>query len=163
MEYIQKLGREQLYKKIQLLWPRKSVERYNPDKEDIKNWEYKDLLRSVEQDHEKLERAVDNARTVYKIQFTQKTEFGTMMRLIKNYTVIKHTLSAESGAWKKIELMRSTIPLAYVDITYDFFINIIPYGVLTNQNLDGEILGSSYSRCTKVRSKMVTVVSFKIN
>ena len=61
-----------------------------------------------------------------------------------------------------IELLRSTIPQEYVDITYDFFMNILPKGVLTNQSSKGEILGSSYSCCTKVGSEKVTAVSFKI-
>ena len=61
-----------------------------------------------------------------------------------------------------MKLLRSTIPQGYVDITYDFLMNILPKGVLTNQCSKGEILGSSYSCCTKVGSEKVTVKSFKI-
>ena len=57
--------------------------------------------------------------------------------------------------------MKSAIPVAYVDITYDNF--FMPYCVLLDQN-QGKIpgnksLGSSYSRCTKVGTEKVTIVS----
>ena len=58
--------------------------------------------------------------------------------------------------------MRSTIPQAYVDITYDFFMNIIAKGVFVNQITKGEVLGSSYSHCAVVGSEKITIVSLDI-
>ena len=56
------------------------------------------------------------------------TEFGSVMSTIRNCTVTKCTSSINSGVWKNVnvdnimgDLLRSTIPQAYVDITYDFF------------------------------------------
>ena len=88
----------------------------------------------------------------------------------KNYTVVKHTSSTNNSAWKDvqndekllIELLRSTIPQGYINITYIFFMNILPKGVLTNQSSKGEIVGSSYSCCTKVGSEMLIILNFKI-
>ena len=168
VDFFHNLGREEICQKIQR--QRKPVYRYKPNEEDIKQQEYKATLRLVEKDNEKLKKAIDNARTICEIQFTQRTEFGTLMGMIKNCTVVKRTSSTNSRAWKDvqndkkllIELLRSTIPQGYVDITYDFFMNILPKGVLTNQSSKGEILGSSYSCCTKVGSEKVTIVSFKM-
>ena len=76
----------------------------------------------------RLKRDIDNAKTICEIQFTQRTEFGSLMSTIKHCTVFKHTSSTNSGAWMGVnaekllvDLLRSTIPQAYVDITYDFF------------------------------------------
>ena len=43
-----------------------------------------------------------------------------------------------------------------------FFLNILPKGVLTLPSSKGEVLGSSYSRCVKVGTKMIEVVSLNI-
>ena len=99
-----------------------------------------------------------------------RAEFGTLMVMIKNYTVSKCTSSTNSGAWSHIkhaeklliELLRSTIPQAYVDITYDFFLNIIPKGVFENQITKGKDIGSSYSHCAEVGSERITVVSLGV-
>ena len=40
--------------------------------------------------------------------------------------------------------------------------NIIPKGVFENQITKGEDLGSSYSHCAEVGSKMVTIVSLDL-
>ena len=89
------------------------------------------------------------------------------MSTIKHCTITKHTSSTNSGAWRNvnadellIELLRSTIPRAYVDITYDFFMNIIPN--FENQNTKGEDIGSSYSHCAEVGSERITVVSLGV-
>ena len=91
------------------------------------------------------------------------------MSTVKHCTISEHTSSTDSGAWRDvnaegllIELLRSTIPQAYVDITYDFFMNIIPKGVFENQITKGEDLGSSYSHCAEVGSEKITVVSLGV-
>ena len=78
----------------------------------------------------------------------------------KGSNTTSHTSSTNSGAWKGVnaekllvDLLRSTIPQAYVDIIYDFFMNIIPKGVFENQITKGEVLGSSYSHCAEVGSE----------
>ena len=126
VEIFQHLGREQMCKKSLRLC--KSVERYNPEEEDIKQQEYKAILKLVKKDNEKLKKDIDNARRICEMQFTQMTEFGSVMSTIKNCTVTKRTSSITSGVWKNVnvgnilvDLLRSTIPQAYVDINYDFF------------------------------------------
>ena len=91
------------------------------------------------------------------------------MSTIKHCTLSDHISSIDSGAWKGVnaekllvDLLRSTIPQAYVDITYDFFMNIIPKGVFENQITKGEDLGSSYSHCAEVGSEKITVVSLGV-
>ena len=123
----------------------------------------------VKKDNEKLKRDIENAKTICEIQFTQRTEFGSLMSTVKHCTISEHTSSTDSGAWKNvnaeellIELLRSTIPLAYVDITYDFFLNIIPKGVFENQITKGKDIGSSYSHCAEVGSEKNTVVSLGV-
>ena len=92
------------------------------------------------------------------------------MHLIKENAVDKNVGSTNNSGWDKISdhkelfktLLRSSILLAYVDITYNFLINIIPYGVLLMEISSEKNLGSSYSRDTKVGTEMVTVVSLLI-
>ena len=91
------------------------------------------------------------------------------MSTIKHCTRSEHTSSIESRAWKGVnaekllvDLLRLSIPQAYVDITYDFFMNIIPKGVFVNQITNGEVLGSSYSHCAEVGSKKIAIVSFGV-
>ena len=51
-----------------------------------------------------------------------------LMHIIRESVINNHTTSAESNAWKGIkkpkkiffQLMKSAIPVVYVDITYDF-------------------------------------------
>ena len=93
------------------------------------------------------------------------------MHIIRESVINNHTTSAESNAWNGIknskqifiQLMKSSIPVAYVDITYDFLKNFMPFGVFLNHNQGqtpgNKSLGSSYSRCTKVGTEMVTIVS----
>ena len=165
--FVHKYGRDELFKKSTR--QRKSVERYNPNEEDIKQQEYKAILKLVKKDNEKLKRDIENAKTICEIQFTQRTEFGSLMSTIKHCTLSEHTSSIDSGAWKGVkpekllvDLLRSTIPQAYVDITYDFFMNIVSQGVFINQISKGEVLGSSYSHCAEVGSEMVTIVSLDL-
>ena len=167
IDFFHKLGREEMLKKS--LREHKPVERYNPEEEDIKQQEHKAILKSVKNDNEKLKRDIVNAKTICEIQFTQRTEFGCLMSSIKDCTVVKHTSSTNSGAWMDVnaeklfvDLLKSTIPQAYVDITYDFFMNALPKGVFKNEISNGEILGSSYSHCEGIGSEKVTVVSFDI-
>ena len=148
---------------------RKSVARYNPEEENIKDQKEKAVLKSVQEHNEKLEKDIDAARKTCDHIFTQTTDFGSLMNTIKDCTITNSTSSATSGVWKKlipndilVDFLRSTIPKAYVDITYDFFLNILPKGILTLPNSRGEVLGSSYSRCVKVGTKMIEVVSLNI-
>ena len=160
------MGRDEKKKSRRL---RNDFKRYNPEEEDINQQEYKATLKSIKQDNEKLKRNIEKAREICEIQFSQRTEFGSLMSTIKHCTITKHTSSTNSGAWRNvnadellIELLRSTIPRAYVDITYDFFLNIIPKGVFENQITKGKDIGSSYSHCAEVGSEKVTVVSFDL-
>ena len=137
IDFFHNLGKEQMFKKS--LRQGKPVERYNPEEEDIKQQEHKAILKSVKKDNEKLKRDIDKAKTICEIQFTQRTEFGSLMSSIKHCTVFKHTSSTNSRAWMGVnaekllvDLLRSTIPQTYVDITYDFFMNILPKGVFIN-------------------------------
>ena len=148
IEFASMMGLDELKKSRRL---RKAVDRYNPKEEDIKQQEYKATLKSVKRENEKLKKDIEKAREICEIQFTQRTEFGSLMSSIKHCTVFKHTSSTNSGAWMGVnaekllvDLLRSTIPQAYVDITYDFFMNILPQGVFINQISKGEVLGSSY-------------------
>ena len=95
----------------------KPVEKYNPEEEDIKQQEHKAILKAVKKDNEKLKRDIDKAKTICEIQFTQRTEFGSLMSSIKHCTVFKHTSSIDNGAWMGVnaekllvDLLRSTIP-----------------------------------------------------
>ena len=159
-----KMGRDEKKKSRRL---RKDFKRYNPEEEDINQQEYKATLKSIKQDNANLKRKIEKAREICEIQFSQRTEFGSLMSTIKHCTITKHTSSTNSGAWRNvnadellIELLRSTIPRAYVDITYDFFMNIIPN--FENQNTKGEDIGSSYSHCAEVGSERITVVSLGV-
>ena len=126
VEIFQHLGRNQMCK--QAMRKRKSVARYNPEEENIKDQKDKAVLKSVQEHNEKLEKDIDAARKICDHIFTQTTEFGILMNTIKDCTITNRTSSARSGVWKKlipadilVDLLRSTIPKAYVDITYDFF------------------------------------------
>ena len=166
IQLVGKMGRDEKRKSRRV---RKDFKRYSPEEEDINQQEYKATLKSIKQDNEKLKRNIEKAREICEIQFSQRTEFGSLMSTIKHCTISEHTSSTESGAWKNvnaeellIELLRSTIPLAYVDITYDFFLNIIPKGVFENQITKGKDIGSSYSHCAEVGSERITVVSLGV-
>ena len=87
--FVHKYGRDELFKKSTR--QRKAVERYNPNKKDIKQQEYKAVLKLVKKENEKLKRDIENAKTICEIQFTQRTEFGSLISTIKHCTLSKHT------------------------------------------------------------------------
>ena len=67
VEFLDDLGMEALSQRVKLLQERKPVDRYNPDEEDIKNQEYKDLLKTVKQENEMLKKILQMQEKYVKI------------------------------------------------------------------------------------------------
>ena len=91
------------------------------------------------------------------------------MYKIKESTVENKTPSTHTDVWKNmenpldmfVELLKSSIPVAYVDVTYNFMFNIIPQGIFRSIESGEQNIQCSYSRCKKVGTKQVAFVSYK--
>ena len=86
------------------------------------------------------------------------------MYIIKDIKVRNCTQSTWKFVWKNtqspvemfVKLLKLMIPLAYVNVTHDFF-NSIPHGILIYHETDARSLACSYSQCNKVGTEMWTL------
>ena len=60
-----------------------------------------------------------------------------------------------------IEYLQSSLPVAFVDVTYDFMMNMIPFGIFNSIGPLPKDIPCSYSSCRMVGPKVVKIVSYE--
>ena len=60
-----------------------------------------------------------------------------------------------------IEYLKSSIPVVFVDMTYDLMMNMIPFGIFNSIGSTAKDIPCTYSSSRTVGAKVVKIVSYE--
>ena len=143
---------------------------YNPCKEAERTEYYKKMLKKCDTENQRTRARVVSAikNLVNETRRMNKT-YREMFCELKSLAVDEKVSTIDSNIWNGVSepvemfiiFMKSPFPVAYVDMTYEFLLNMIPTGIYNDFKASPKTIPCTYSPCRTLGENIVRIVSLK--